>query len=446
VKRGENATTRRDIRAAFVLGLGAVCLVAWGAVVHGTFQDDDLVGPLGLEGAWRIRPFLRLTFWFQEALHGHRADLLLAGNLVLLGLTALGVFALALRRLGATASFLAAVAFVLQPAHAEVVAYVSGRSMGLMAALSVWSIWAHLRSVHADDARTRARWTVLSASLLVLAALSKEVALVVPLLAWSASRWDAPERPARVGPPLSIAAAVGVALLVGLPRYRVLAGWSLAQHEPLSAFAMYLSALPVQLSLWVRPEALSIVHAPGDGWVSPELGALLVVAAVAAAWTVRRRLPTAAFAVAWTLIALLPTHTVLARADVVTERALHLAWVGPAIALGAGLGWLLRETRSWTGRGLLASAVVAGAVVVTQAVHARVRVWSDPRALWTEAVTRAPASARAWNNLGLVLLEQDPRAATHALRRAARLTPDDPQLLSTLAVLEILCPPDGPCR
>ncbi|HEY3587620.1 MAG TPA: hypothetical protein VGK85_10730, partial [Myxococcaceae bacterium] len=280
MEQAENARTRRDVCAALVLALGALCLVAWGAVVHGTFQDDDLVGPLGLEGAWRIRPFLRLTFWFQEAVHGHRADLLLAGNLMLLGLTAIGVFALALRRLGATAAFLAAVAFILQPAHTEAVAYVSGRSMGLMAALSVWSVWAHLRAVRADDPRARTGWTALSASLLVLAALSKEVALVVPLLAWSASRWDAPERPARVGPLLA-AAAVAVALLLGLPRYRVLAGWSLAQHAPLSALAMYLSALPVQLSLWVRPEALSIVHAPGDGWVSPGLGALLLVAAVA---------------------------------------------------------------------------------------------------------------------------------------------------------------------
>ena len=110
------------------LALGLLGLVAWGTIVGGTFQDDDLVGPLGLAGAWRIRPFLRLTFSLQEALHGHRADLLLAGNLALLVVTALGVHALALRRLGRTGAFLAGAAFLLQPAHAEAVAYVSGRS------------------------------------------------------------------------------------------------------------------------------------------------------------------------------------------------------------------------------------------------------------------------------------------------------------------------------
>ena len=265
------------------LALGALCLAVWGMVAGGTFQDDDLVGPLGLEGGWRIRPFLRLTFSIQEALHGHRADLLLAGNLALLALTALGVWAVAVRRLGPTAAFLAGAVFLLQPAHAEAVAYVSGRSTGLMAALAVWCVRAHLGAVHAGEPVARRRWTALSMVLLVLAALSKEVALVVPLLAWLASRWDAPERPSRVGPLLATAVGTGLLLGLVLPRYRTLAGWSLERHGPLSALAEHLSALPAQLSLWVRPAALSIVHAPGDGWVSPAPGAALLLAVAGAA-------------------------------------------------------------------------------------------------------------------------------------------------------------------
>jgi tetratricopeptide (TPR) repeat protein len=150
--------------------------------------------------------------------------------------------------------------------------------------------------------------------------------------------------------------------------------------------------------------------------------------------------------VGWALIALVPTHTLLARADVVTDRSLHLAWVGPAIGIGALLGRFVRTGRSPQVRVLLASAALAFAVLATRAVHRRVEVWSDPRALWTEAIRHSPGSARAWNNLGLVLLERDPREAARALRRAAELSPADPQLLSTLAVLETLCPTEGPCR
>ena len=428
------------------LALGALSVAVWGAVGGGTFQDDDLLGPLGLAGGWRIRPFLRLTFSAQEALHGHRADLLLAVNLALLAITAIGVWALAVRRLGPAAAFLAGAAFLLQPAHAEAVAYVSGRSMGLMAALSVWAIWAHLESVRADEPRARRGWASVSLVLFVLAVLSKEVALVLPLLAWAAARWDSPDRPSRLGPLLATAAGLGALLVLAFPRYRTLAGWSLAQHGPLAALLQHLSALPAQLSLWVRPSALSLVHAPGDGWVAPLPGAGLLVAVVAAVWLLRRRAPTFAFAVAWALLALVPTHTLLARADTVTDRSLHLAWVGPAIALGTLLAWVLRSAARPTARALAAAALLAVVVLAGREVRARIHVWSDPRALWTEAVTRAPGSARAWNNLGLVLLEQEPRAATAALRRAVALSPADPQLLSTLLLMESLCPTDGPCR
>ncbi|HZJ52907.1 MAG TPA: hypothetical protein VFD38_02120 [Myxococcaceae bacterium] len=433
-------------RVRVPLALAALCLVVWGAVPGGTFQDDDLVGPLGLAGGWRIRPFLRLTFSAQEALHGHRADLLLAVNLALLALTAIGVWALAVRRLGPSAAFLAGAAFLLQPAHAEAVAYVSGRSMGSMAALSVWAIWAHLKSVRTDDPRTRGSWTGLSLLLLVLAVLTKEVALVLPLLAWAAARWDSPDRPSRIGPLVATAAGLGILLVLAFPRYRTLAGWSLAQHGPVAALLQHLSALPAQLSLWVRPTALSLVHAPGDGWVPPLLGAALLAGVVAVAYRLRHRAPTFSFAVGWALLALVPTHTLLVRADTVTDRSLHLAWVGPAIALGALLAGWLRRAGSPTARALAGATLLAIAMLAAHAVRARIRVWSDPRALWTEAVTRAPGSTRAWNNLGLVLLEQEPRAATAALRRAVALSPSDSRLLSTLVLMESLCPTDGPCR
>ena len=280
----------------------------------------------------------------------------------------------------------------------------------------------------------------------MLAVLSKEVALVFPLLAWVAARWDSPDRPSRIGPLVATAAGLGALLLLAFPRYRTLAGWSLAQHGPLAALLEHLSALPGQLSLWVRPSALSLVHAPGDGWVPPLLGAAVLAGVIAVAWLLRRRAPTFAFAVGWALLALVPTHTLLARADTVTDRSLHLAWVGPAIALGALLARLVSRAKDPRARALAGATLLAIAVLAAQAVRARVHVWSDPRALWTEAVTRAPGSARAWNNLGLVLLEQEPRAATAALRRAVALSPADPRLLSTLVLMESLCPTDGSCR
>jgi hypothetical protein len=120
--------------------------------------------------------------------------------------------------------------------------------------------------------------------------------------------------------------------------------------------------------------------------------------------------------------------------------------VGPAIALGAMGAYSLRRLAHPAARTPVAAALLVVGLLAGRAAQERIRVWSDPRALWTEAVTRAPGAARAWNNLALVLLEHEPRAATAAIRRAVALSPADPQLLSTLVLMESLCPTDDPCR
>ena len=92
-------------------------------------------------------------------------------NVLLHVATVLGVHALGKRLLhDEWAAFLAAAIFALQPAHAEVIGYVSGRSTGLMAALFVWGFVAW----EAERRRT-------AIALFVAACLAKEVALVFPL-------------------------------------------------------------------------------------------------------------------------------------------------------------------------------------------------------------------------------------------------------------------------
>ena len=59
----------------------------------------------------------------------------LATNLLLHATTVMLVFALARRRLGHAGALIAALVFAVQPANAEVVAYVSGQSTGLMTPL-----------------------------------------------------------------------------------------------------------------------------------------------------------------------------------------------------------------------------------------------------------------------------------------------------------------------
>jgi tetratricopeptide (TPR) repeat protein len=417
--------------------LVALTLGAWGGVLGVPFHYDDFANVI-LDDATRdpaawwermssgVRPLLRTSYLADHALFGLDSRGYHATNLALHVATVLGVWALARRRLASElAALLAAATFAVQPAHAEVVAYVSGRSTGLMTALLVAALVAHERAREAPG-RRRAAWHIASAALAVAACLTKEVALVFPALL---AVWET--RPAR-----SVLVAIGLAVAVGVllalsPRYQALAAYSLDLRGPLESLLVNLAAVPIMVSLWLRPGALSVDHAPPPAEVLlAAAGAALVAAAIVIALLARRRAPLAALAILWTLVALAPTSSVLAKADVITEKPLYLAWIGPSLAIGA------------LARGRVAPAVLALALVLAAGVAAagRVAVWKDPVALWAGAVEQAPRSARAWNNLGMACtLVRDDRRARAAFLEAIRLDPDDHVARANLARLLATC-------
>ena len=123
-------------------------------------------------------------------------------------------------------------------------------------------------------------------------------------------------------------------------------------------------------------------------------------------------------------LALLPTNSILAKADLVTEKPLYLAWVGPAIALGATVPAFVRFTANRATRRVLLG---AAGLVLCAAVGAsiwRASLWRDPVALWTDAVAKAPHKSRCWNNLGMANLAVHREAdAIAAFQRAVLLDP-----------------------
>ena len=140
------------MRANPRLVLVVLTTLVWGGVLGGSFQFDDFpiivrdpatVDPwaLVLRITSGIRPLLRLSYFLDHFLWGMEPAGFLFTNLLLHVVTVLGVFALARRLLrDEAAAVLAAAIFSLQPASAEVIAYVTGRSTGLMAAFFVWGM------------------------------------------------------------------------------------------------------------------------------------------------------------------------------------------------------------------------------------------------------------------------------------------------------------------
>ena len=149
-----------------------------------------------------------------------------------------------------------------------------------------------------------------------------------------------------------------------------------------------------------------------------------------------------ALAILWPLIALLPTNSILAKPDVVTEKPLYLAWVGPSIALGAAMCALLSVVRPVGRRVTLGLAGLLLCALVGASVW-RASLWRDPVALWTDAVAKAPYKSRCWNNLGMAWLAAERQSdAVVAFGRAVYLDPANDHASLNLLTAQALCTPE----
>ena len=425
------------VQSLYVWSILACIAIGWGGVLFGRFQYDDFpnilndpataLGPLLWERlAHGIRPLSRLSYAIDFALWGNAPRAWFMTNLSLHVVTSYGVWRLArYASVSPVGAWAAALIFALQPAHGSVVAYISGRSSGLMTALLVWALVAYEFGTRNREFHRRA--TALALLLFVAACAAKEVALIFPLLLllWEhtkPNRHAVDQTPLQAITPYLLAALAMVPYGISLTRYRELLAYSLHLRTPIESLIQNLTALPLTASLLLRPWDLAVEHPLPitSDWVQT-LSAATLVACIAAALVVRRRWPRLTLGLLWPLIALLPTHSFIAKVDVISETPLYLAWVGPAIALGVGLS---SGSTSFRAERLRYYCVLLGVVVASALCGWRATVWSDPVYLWREAVRSAPQSNRAWNNLGMAHLADDNvELARASFLEALRLEP-----------------------
>jgi len=447
-------------------GVVLITLGAWHGVLWGTFQYDDYLNVV-LDPAtsdpsefWSriatgFRPLLRVSYFLDHIIWGMQAPGFLATNLALHVCTVSVVCTLARRRLGSGLPAAAAAAiFAVQPAHAEVIAYVSGRSSGLTAALLLLGLLLYERSIqntgrkHHDQEsvvhetrRPSVRgsgsggWRIAAFAVWICALLVKETALVFPLLlvVWEMTRPRPIPGVARRLLPFLITVPVIFIGLFAAPGMRELLVFSFALRTPLESLSWNAVALPETMSLWVRPWALSIEHAaPAWSALRAAAGGACILGIGAFAIIYRKRAPHVAFAVLFALTALLPTYSVVAKLDPVTEKPLYLAWFGIAMLIGA---LTARHARNPIVLTLLAAAILGGAILSAK----RVAVWQNPVVLWSEAVTSVPESARAWNNLGMARFAAgDLDEADRAFARALEINPNHPQAFEARLTIRLL--------
>jgi tetratricopeptide (TPR) repeat protein len=116
--------------------------------------------------------------------------------------------------------------------------------------------------------------------------------------------------------------------------------------------------------------------------------------------------------IAAAFVLLAPSSTILPAADLAADRRLYL----PMLAIAAWAGLKLQRVNP--------RILIAGAVLLAALSFQRSHVWSNPQALWTEAVERAPHKARPRIQLARV---SDPQSALKLLDEAERIAPNDPK-------------------
>ena len=378
------------------LVLLAAALVAFGASLGSGFHFDDysifadpsITSADGWIGVWSVRqtrPLTQLTLWLNYQIGGgdplgyHLLNLLLHLGAVLLAYECLR------RLIPETAAAVGAGLFALHPIQAEAVDYVWARGILLAAIFCLLALreWIGGRP-----------WAALGWFAVALLAKEEVAAFPLALLVLPVKR--------RAGP---MAAMLALSLAASARVIYAAAGW----HAGISP-ARYLLAEGGAILRYLR-----LVIVPYGFTVDPDLRvptlwlgllAWVAIAAIAyGAWRYSR----------WTLaglILLIPSSTVFPAADLAADRRMYLAM----FCFGAALALALARY------GKVAFAPVAVCLVLS---FLRTQVWMSDRALWTEAVERAPEKIRPKIQLARAL----PAAqGLELLSRAREMAPNDAEV------------------
>jgi hypothetical protein len=387
-----------------------------------------------------IRPLLKLSFALNHESGAGPAGFR-AVNVAVHALNS-ALVALLLRNLGLRlalepraagfAALVAATIFALHPVQTEAVTYVSGRSTSLSTLLAFAAFAAWLRGLDTPDEH-RWRWTSLALFALALGVKEAPVALPLVMIAWLVVSAAGRSIPRRVGPHGALLLGL-VLVLVAWPPYRAVLAASLdARPLGLNLLTQVDAICYLLGQLWAlegmnADPGLPVVTAPDAALV---LRAAALLGLVIAGLVLLRRRSAVGFAIVWFFAWLVPTNSLVPRIDVVNDRQLYAAIVGPAWLLGLALAPLAPRRPQ-----LALAGLAALAAVLTLATLRHNRVYATEISFWEDVARKAPRNARAANNLGyayaLACRDED---AMREFRRSMGLDPHDYHAGSNLRLL-----------
>ena len=411
------------------------------------FLEDDNV-TLARWEAFVQPPASRLLAWLslvvQYQIHGPDPVPFHLFNLLLHGLNGVLAFLLlnALVTLkedensptGVALAIFGGLVFALHPLQTEAVIYVYQRSTLLAACFSFLTLLAYVR-----------KRAVLTLVFMLLAFLSKEFTVVLPLVLWSMSGLLHDEwKPSRwLGLYGGIALCTGLGFLVAfLPAADTLWECTIYALTQVGVVFSY-------ISLTLLPRSLNLDHHVSAEWLLFDPAWWLALALLALLFwllvRLRNRSPAIVFFALLYFAFLLPTSSFVPSQDYMFEHRVYTSLLGFAglLTLGAGGLWrsLKTRTRSWNSQARTASLVlliaVLSGVTLTYVIANRERqqVWSSEIALWSDTAAKSPHKYRPNYNLGVVLMERLPQTAIHHLTRAIGIDPEVPLAYRSLGAV-----------
>jgi Flp pilus assembly protein TadD len=375
------------------------------------------------------RPIANLSFAVNYAVGGLRPEGYHLVNLVLHLLAALTLYGIVRRtsllpRWGEAtqraAPWLAlgvALLWEVHPLLTDAVTYLSQRTELLMGWFLLLTLYGAIR---AAAAFSPTRWNALAIVSCWLGMASKEVMVIAPVLVVLYDRvfllpsWRQMLRQRRS---LYLGLASSWLLLGALAAeapHGDLAGFSVT-HAGMTPWRYALTQCGVvvhylRLAVWPHPLVLDYYDWPLAQRLGEVWPAVVLIGGLTAAtgWALLRR-AWLGFLGAWFLLILAPTSSIIPiPTEVVAERRMYLPLIACVVLIVAG-GWRLlhRLPVQDPVRRLLTGMVVLGAVALLgfQTIR-RNDLYRSEVAIWRDTVAKRPHNARAYHNLGVVLVKK----------------------------------------
>lgn len=355
-------------------------------------------------------PVHMLSYMIDHAVWGVWAGGFLLTNLLLHLLNTLVLYRLLFGFVGIRlAAWCGAAVFMVHPVQVETVAWISQRK-NLLAMLFFLLAWVCYRAYRNGSIPGKRLWYAASLTSLLLALLSKSIAVIFPVVILLFDHCYPSEKgrlrlPDKIPFLLVAVVAAVLAILSQTPDYTEWgAGGGRAGYHGGSLWATFLTMLPVYCSyllMIVLPLDLSALYDPAiqKNLDSTVLAALLVLAGivylVSRLYRHDRRI---AFWPLFAIVAILPVSQIVPLVTIMNDRYLYFPMVGVAGLVAYAVRFVRQR---WPGHPAPVTAVVSVLLLLLSlGSFQRVKIWRNAAALWSDTVTKAPSSSIAWEGLG----------------------------------------------